>query len=210
MDHRICVCCLFTRLFWKCNRRQYWHGRSRRCQHCCCSGHTAYHLCLSGSYFQHPQLGCQHPLGRFVRRDFIFRCPDFVPSLFFVCRSRNCPFLYWIYKNEKEPAPCFVTKYFRAIKNKTRGLAGVHKTVNRPMVTIIGRFFVLCTGAGAPKAPLCKRSLGCSAKSYSTHYTGRRIEVRPLSVQQIGIGWLTIPFLLKRTRWFAELPQTHI
>ena len=25
-----------------------------------------------------------------------------------------------IYKNEKEPDPCFVTKYFRAIKNKTR------------------------------------------------------------------------------------------
>ena len=75
-----------------------------------------------------------------------------------------------------------------AVKKALAYLAGVHKTVNRPMVTIIGRFFVLCTGAGAPKAPLCKRSLGCSAKSYSTHYTGRRIEVRPLSVQQIGIG----------------------
>ena len=47
------------------------------------------------------------------------------------------------------------------------------------MLTIIGRSFVLCTGAGAPKAPLCKRSLGCSAKSYSTHYTKRCIEVGP-------------------------------
>ena len=39
-------------------------------------------------------------------------------------------------------------------------MAGVHKTVNRPMVTIKGRFFVLCTGAGAPKAPLVKGALG--------------------------------------------------